>query len=186
MTRSIWLWLGNDLVSDFTRSTDQVQCIVNVNRGNSLRNSISPTKQNRQCFNSIRNSLPDDSERRNSKNMRFAKSRHHRARSVLPHSQEPSNSSRSTACCFRTAQATRRVVPKLIKMFDEIHQHFKQFLSQRTSHFRTVEKGEWACYGENSILSCLSINNTFNLSHLVFLTGHVPEFKIARALFKIS
>lgn len=36
------------------------------------------------------------------------KSRHHRARSVLPHKHEHSNSSRSIACRFRTAQTTRR------------------------------------------------------------------------------
>ena len=42
-----------------------------MDRENSSRNSISLTKQNRQCFNSIRHS--SDSERRNSKNRRSAK-----------------------------------------------------------------------------------------------------------------
>ena len=50
-------------------------------------------------------------EGRNSKNIRSAaKLRHHRTKGVLPHSQETNNSSRSTACRFRTAQTTRRDV----------------------------------------------------------------------------
>ena len=54
----------------------------------------------------------------------------------FPHSQEPNNSSRSTACRFRTAQTTRRDVSELIKMFDGIYQHFKHLSSQRISHIR--------------------------------------------------
>ena len=61
---------------------------------------------------------------------------------VFPHSEEPNNSSHSTACRFRTAQTTRRDVSKLIKMFDGIYQHFKQLSSQRISHIRHVEKEE--------------------------------------------
>ena len=87
----------------------RVQCIVQVRRENSSRNSISPIKENCQCFNLIRHSLPDDRERRNSKNIRSAKSRHHIARNVLPHSQES-----NTACRFRTAQTTKGDVSKLI------------------------------------------------------------------------
>ena len=62
--------------------------------------------------------------------------------SVLPHSQETNNSSRSTACRFRTAQPTRRDVSYLIKMFHGIYQLFKQLLSQRICHTSPVEKEE--------------------------------------------
>ena len=98
--------------SDVERMLWRVQCIVQVRRENSSRISISLTKQNRQCFNSIRHSPPGDREQRNSKNRRSV--RHHRARSVFPHSEEPKNSSRSTACRLSTAQTTRRDVSKLI------------------------------------------------------------------------
>ena len=91
--------------SEEDRMLRGVQCISQVRRENSSRNSISPIEENCQCFNSIRHWLPDDRERRNSKNIRSAKSRHHIARNVLPHSQEP-----NTACRFRTAQITKSTV----------------------------------------------------------------------------
>ena len=69
------------------------------------------------------------------KNIRPSKSRRHRARS-------DNNSSRSTACSFRTAQTTRRGVSYLIKMFHGIYQIFKQLLSQRICHTSPVEKEE--------------------------------------------
>ena len=119
--------------SDVDRMLRRVQCIVQVRRENSSRNSISLTKQNRQCFNSLTKEFQEQTIR---------KVRHHRARRVFPHSEEPNNSSRSTACRFRTAQTTRRDVSKLIKMFDGIYQHFKQLSSQRSSHVRHVEKEE--------------------------------------------
>ena len=59
--------------SDVNRMLRRVQCIVQVRRENSSRNSISLNKQNRQCFNSIRHSPPADSERRSPKNRRSAK-----------------------------------------------------------------------------------------------------------------
>ena len=61
--------------------------------------------------------------------------------SVLPHCQETNNSSRSTACRFRTAQTTRDV-SYLIQMFDGISQLFKQLLSQRICHISPIEKEE--------------------------------------------
>ena len=121
-------------------------------------------------------------EGRNSRNIRSAaKSRHHRTKSVLPHSQEPNNSSRSTACRFRTAQTTLRDVSWLIKMLDGIYQHLKHLLSQPICHISPVEKEEWARYGGNPILSCsfellsiailVSINDTSHLSNLMSFTS---------------
>ena len=83
------------------------------------------------------------SKGRNSKNI------HHQSQDVtepearvLPHCQETNNSSRSTACRFRTAQPTRRDVSYLIQMFDGISQLFKQLLSQRICHISPIEKEE--------------------------------------------
>lgn len=84
--------VGPTVFSELDKILQSVQYIVPVRRENSCRNSISPAKQNWQWINSIRQSPPDGSKRRNPKNIRSAKSRHHKARSVLPHSQETNNS----------------------------------------------------------------------------------------------
>lgn len=66
-----------------------VQYIIPVWRENSSKNSISPTKRNRQWFNSTRHSPPDDSELRNSKNIRSAKSRRQREDAFFPIAKNP-------------------------------------------------------------------------------------------------
>lgn len=75
--------------SEVNRVLRSVQYIIPVWRENSSRNSISPSKRNRQWFNSTRHSPPDDSERRNSKNMRSAKSIRHREEAFFPIARNP-------------------------------------------------------------------------------------------------
>lgn len=61
------------VLNDVHRMLRSVRYIVPVRRENSSRNPISPARQNRQWFNSIRHSPPDGCKLRNSKNIRSAK-----------------------------------------------------------------------------------------------------------------